>query len=131
MYAKKSYPTLVRGVSETEHIYLTEVTSLMKGLSRKTDVEKTPRTEFCAAKVTTAVKCKQGDHRPLGEMPPLSDRAPINIQIGMGRAVIDQRRQHQRKHSLAFPVSESIACDQSSGWNLGDPTGFVSRRTLC
>ena len=103
----------------------------MKGLLWKTVVEKTPRTEFCAAEVTIAVKCKQGDTRPLGEMPPLSDRAPINIQMGEGRAgIAHAKTTSDWIRNLASPVSESTAWYQSSGWNLGDPEESAHRKAV-
>lgn len=131
MYAKQSYPLLVRDEFDTEHIRLTEVTSSMKGQARKSVLEKTPRTECCAVRVTEAVKCTQGDRRPLGELPPLSDTAPINIQIGEGRASMPMAKTTSTYPAkLASPVSKSTAWDQSNGWNLGDPMKSAARRAV-
>ena len=77
------------------------------------------------------MKRRQKVCRPLGGMSPLSDRAPINIQIGEGRAVIFPAKTISNySGNLASPVSKNMACYQSNRWNLGDPNKSVDRRTV-
>ena len=131
MYAKQSYQLLVRGVVDTD-VHLSHRGKLFdEGAIWKMVVEKTPRTEFCAQKGNLSVKCKQEDNRPFGEFAPLSDAAPINIQIGEGRVSIGMTKTTSDCFgNLASPVSESTACYQSNWWNLGDPTESVCRRIV-
>ena len=131
MYAKQSYQLLVKGEIDTDPIYFTEVNSSKKRSTQKLILEKTPRTECCAQQGNLSVKCTQGDRRPFGELAPLSDTAPINIQIGEGRAsMVKAKTTSDWDTDLASPVSESMACYQSNWWNLGDPLESVIRKTV-
>ncbi len=100
--AKLSYQLLVRDEFDTDHICLTEVNSSMKQQSKTAVVEKTPRTESCAVRVTAAVKRRQGSSQPFREFALLIDAAPRNIQMREGSTCIFGRKKHQDT-SISLP----------------------------
>ena len=61
------------------------------------------------------MKRKQRVRRPLGEMPPLSDRAPRDIKMREGRASTEDAKaiSGSKQGTPASPGSESIACGYS------------------
>ena len=68
---------LIMGTSAPSKLALASlVSSHHMGTSLTREAQAAPCIEFCACQATKQVKRKQRVGRPLGEMPPLSDRAP-------------------------------------------------------